>query len=277
MGDLRSMGMRIDFSKWEGTGNDFIVLDDRNGIFPGDDAGLVGRLCHRHFGIGSDGILLIQRPELAGTAYHVDFLNPDGSRSFCGNGSRCGFAFWRGLMGDDPIAEDGAHAAAVFTAIDGAHDARMAGESVVAITMSVPGAIERIADDVDLVDTGSPHLLVWVGDPGSVDILVTARHHRNGPRFAKHGVNVNFLTVADGRVRMRTYERGVEDETLSCGTGVTAAALGAVARGLLPPGEVCVDTRGGQLRVVVPVSADPAGPVSLVGPVREVFTGSMTL
>ncbi|MCW5898834.1 MAG: diaminopimelate epimerase [Flavobacteriales bacterium] len=264
--------MEMTFAKWEGTGNDFIVLDDRAGRFPTEDRELIQRLCHRHLGIGSDGILLIQTPRSGDEAYQLDFLNPDGSRSFCGNGSRCGFAFWRKLMGEDPMSMNGVHVEAAFMAIDGRHHARMADFGVVAIDMRVSPAIEHLAEDLDLLDTGSPHLLVWVEDPEQVDLLSLARGHRYGPRFARSGVNVNAVAIMDGQVRMRTYERGVEDETLSCGTGVTAAAVGAVARGLVPPGRVPVGTRGGDLWVEVPEMGDG---VELAGPVREVYTGNI--
>ncbi|MBL0127505.1 MAG: diaminopimelate epimerase [Flavobacteriales bacterium] len=257
--------MVIPFSKWHGTGNDFILIDDRLWDFPAQDVALIQRLCDRHFGIGSDGLILIQPPRSAESDYHMEFFNPDGSRSFCGNGSRCAFAFWRSLVGD-PIK-------ASFTAIDGSHEARWV-EGQVRISMKVPGTVEGVSECADLIHTGSPHLLVWVDDPEKVEIIPDARHYRYNERFSKEGVNVNFLRVEDGRVEMRTYERGVEGETLSCGTGVTAAAIDALHRGFVQGSTVVVRTRGGDLRVEVRMDGDRYASVDLIGPVRRVFDGS---
>ncbi len=247
----------IAFSKWEGTGNDFILMDDRSGAFPKNTESLIQRLCDRHFGIGSDGLILLQAPRVAGTDYHMEFFNPDASQSFCGNGSRCAFAFWstspQGLLPTSPQGlsqgtlrssePQGNLRPAIFTAIDGQHQASWS-NGLVRIGMRDVGGVERIDDRTDFIHTGSPHLLCWVDDPERIDIVAEAHTHRYGPRFAQDGVNVNFLRFADGRVEMRTYERGVEAETLSCGTGVTAAALSAMARGLVS-GACEVHTRGG--------------------------------
>lgn len=258
--------MHLDFEKWHGTGNDFIVVDDRDAVFTAGDAALIQRLCDRHFGIGSDGLILIQRPREQDTRFHMEFFNPDASQSFCGNGSRCAFAFWSRANGN---------ANARFTAIDGVHEASWENGSP-RISLSASGSIERIAENIDLIHTGSPHLLIWVNDPESVDIVPEARLHRYGPRFAKEGVNVNFLRWHDERVEMRTYERGVEAETLSCGTGVTAAALGAIARRHAEPGTVSVRTRGGDLRVSALRDKEGRfGQAHLSGPAQCVYSGSI--
>lgn len=268
---------RFAFGKWQGTGNDFILMDDRTGAFPSGDTGLVRKLCDRHFGIGSDGLILVRAPGAAGTDYHMEFYNPDGSRSFCGNGSRCAFAFWRSLMGDDWRSVTGRHLKARFTAIDGSHEAEVRDVAEVAITLHPPGAVEGLAAGVDLVDTGSPHLLVWVEDPEVIDIISEAHEHRYSDRFRKDGVNVNFVrwNERSSLLEMRTYERGVEAETLSCGTGVTAAALDAIHRKVVNGRAVEVSTRGGRLRVEVQQGSKGAGKphVTLIGPVAEVFTG----
>ncbi len=260
--------MELRFSKWHGTGNDFILVDDRTGIFPSDDKGLITRLCDRHFGIGSDGLILVQRPS-QGSDYHMEFFNPDGSKSFCGNGSRCAFGFWRTIAG----AKDHAR----FTAVDGAHEASLDGEDV-RLSLAAPRSIERIDEHVHLINTGSPHLIVVVDDPGSVDLIAEAHKYRYNERFSREGVNVNFVRWRNGRVEMRTYERGVEGETLSCGTGVTAAAIDAVHRGATRASNVPVHTRGGELRV--DLSTDSAGSVTavdLIGPAQEVFQGTITI
>lgn len=270
---------RWTFSKWQGTGNDFILVDDRDGRFPSTGPDLARKLCDRHFGIGSDGLILIQAPRMEDTAYHMEFFNPDGSRSFCGNGSRCAFAAWRALNGDDPMSLEGAHQQAWFTAIDGMHGADVRGSGEVGITLNPPSAIERLEEKIDFIHTGSPHLLVWVDDPDAIDIVLVARTYRNNDRFRSEGVNVNFVRWNDRleRLEMRTYERGVEAETLSCGTGVTAAALGAIHRRSARDTAVEVSTRGGHLRVEAFYERMGSMPrtVTLIGPVREVFTGGI--
>ncbi len=271
---------RLAFTKWQGTGNDFIVVDDRDGRFPsavhagssaGDPAVLVRHLCDRHFGIGSDGLILIQASRVEGTAFHMEFFNPDASQSFCGNGSRCAFAFFSRLPQG---LTKGSLEVQRFTAIDGEHSAKWS-DGLVSIGMREVAGIERIDDRMDFIHTGSPHLLVWVDDPEAIDIILEARIHRYGPRFNAEGVNVNFLRWKDGHLEMRTYERGVEGETLSCGTGVTAAALSAMGRGL--SGNTCdVRTRGGDLRVTAEVSGDGGfRSITLAGPVKEVFIGEI--
>ncbi|MBK9276238.1 MAG: diaminopimelate epimerase [Flavobacteriales bacterium] len=253
------------FSKWEGTGNDFIVVDDRRKEFPDHDVAMVRRWCDRHFGIGSDGLILIRPATADGMAFHMEFLNPDGSRSFCGNGSRAAFGSWSELTGDRSSVR--------FTAIDGPHHAGWSGHGV-RVGMCDVGRVDRLDERMDRVHTGSPHLIVWVDDPEAVDLIPEARAIRYAPEHARAGINVNFVRWAGGGLEMRTYERGVEAETLSCGTGVTAAALSAMSRGLVD-GRCEVVTRGGRLIV----EAAPAGPgfkdVHLSGPVGHVFSGTM--
>lgn len=261
------------FSKWEGTGNDFILMDDRKCWFPEERAAKIARrLCHRHLGIGADGLILLRQPLKDGDAYHMEFLNPDGSRSFCGNGSRCAFAFWSKLTGSTaPVA---------FSAVDGDHQAEWMPDGLrVAVRMRDEFSMEHMAAGMDLLHTGSPHLLLKVEDPETVDILPAARAHRHGERFKDAGVNVNFWSLKPDGVHMRTYERGVEDETMSCGTGVTAAALNVFAHRMHPGPELPVHTRGGILSVAVE-RIDPDGRargIRLIGPVREVFTGSIAI
>jgi diaminopimelate epimerase len=258
---------KLAFSKWEGTGNDFILVDDRTGTFPAHDIPFVRRLCDRHFGIGSDGLILIQEPKQAETRYHMEFFNPDGSKSFCGNGSRCAFAFHSALVTGTADAR--------FTAIDGVHSAGWKTDSV-AIGMRAVDRVERMNTNIDFIDTGSPHLLCWVDDPETLDLVHEAHLHRYSERFKAAGVNVNFLRWRNDRLEMRTYERGVEAETLSCGTGVTAAALSAMARGVVS--SACsVGTRGGELRVEATKVGEGFTDISLIGPVRHVFTGELQL
>lgn len=255
------------FSKWHGTGNDFILVDDRQRTLPNDASAMAVQLCDRHFGIGSDGLILLRTAQEPGTHYHMEFLNPDGSRSFCGNGSRCAFAFHSRLTGD--------RGGARFTAIDGEHDARWTDREVEVAMRDVQG-IERIDERSWLLDTGSPHLVVHVADPAAVDLVAEAHRHRYGARFAKAGVNVNFVRWQDGRVEMRTYERGVEAETLSCGTGVAAAAIWAMQEGLAT-GACPVQALGGLLHVRAHVHQGKYTDIRLQGPVQEVYQGMVEL
>ncbi len=262
--------MQFRFEKWHGTGNDFVLFDDRMALFPADDTDLVQRICDRHFGIGSDGLILLGAPAHAGTDFHMEFFNPDGSKSFCGNGSRCAFAYWSKL-------NTGVEAAR-FSAIDGIHEGTWShGQVSISIPPVNGPALDPTRPHIDFIDTGSPHLLVWVDDVEAVDILEDAPPRRRSARYGKGGTNVNYVqTCADG-IRMRTFERGVEAETLSCGSGVVAAALSALGRGL-SKAPVEVYTRGGILSVgSVQPHEDRFEGIRLVGPATFVFEGSMEI
>lgn len=259
--------MLIRFSKWHGTGNDFIMVDDRTGAFPSGDEGLIRRLCDRHFGIGSDGLILIQAPQAGGTDFHMEFFNPDASRSFCGNGSRCAFAFWSALNGRTEEAR--------FTAIDGTHQGAWRGADV-AVTL---GPVPRVSqhDDHDSVHTGSPHVVVRVPDVDAVEVMVDGPKRAHDPRQGPGGTNVNYMCVSEGAVRMRTFERGVEAETLSCGTGVVAAALSAMARHESQSPALVV-TRGGRLLVEAErVDREGWHRIRLIGPAVHVFDGTIAV
>ena len=261
--------MELVFSKWHGTGNDFIVVDDRDGSFPLNDIDAVRRLCDRHFGIGSDGLILVQQARVAALSFHMEFFNPDGSKSFCGNGSRCAFAFWSLITGERN---------AQFSAVDGMHDGRWEGD-LVSISLAFEGHVHRAVDgpDVDFLNNGSPHELVWVNDPGAVDVMAEGRSRRHAKRNAPGGTNVNFMSLSNGVVRMRTFERGVEAETLSCGTGVVAAAISALDRGMAGS-PVIVMTQGGELSVQAERRSDGTfGSIRLIGPANEVFTGTIQI
>ncbi|MEX1132448.1 MAG: diaminopimelate epimerase [Flavobacteriales bacterium] len=262
--------MQLQFAKWHGTGNDFILVDDRDGLLPVDDTALIRRLCDRHSGIGSDGLIALRSPHMHGTDFHMEFFNPDGSKSFCGNGSRCAFAFWSSLNGGVTDAS--------FTAIDGVHEGTWSGDEV-AITLP---AVKRSDHDrggkyEDFINTGSPHLLVWVDDVEAVDLVVDAPPRRHTSRFGPGGTNVNYVQSYGAGIRMRTYERGVEAETLSCGSGVVAAALSAVARGLVHA-PVSVLTRGGSLSVEAENGPEQRFvSLRLIGPATYVYRGTIEI
>lgn len=255
------------FSKWEGTGNDFILVDDREGRFPAHDIPYVQQLCDRHFGIGSDGLILLQSAPSKDLDFHMEFFNPDGSKSFCGNGSRCTFAFWSKLTGGSQ---------ARFSAVDGEHKAEWCGNDVAVSLAYVPYVgHDPLEPSVDFIFNGSPHELVWVDDPAAIDVTTEGAKRRWAPKRGEGGTNVNFVRWSGGRLEMRTFERGVEDETLSCGTGVVAAAISGLHRHHMPS-PVHVHTRGGDLRVEAElVDREGYGNIRLIGPAQEVFNGQL--
>lgn len=257
--------MDIPFYKYQGTGNDFIVIDNREQWFPADDVGLIKTMCNRRFGIGSDGLILIESDTNHITDFIMKFVNPDGSKSFCGNGSRSALHFARSLqmIGDECI----------FKAFDGEHKGRFENDQVF---VSIRPVLEILRQGDDFfIDTGSPHYIRFVSDLKNLDVVAEAHKIRYSDQYREKGVNVNFVDVQDEHaIQMRTYERGVEDETLSCGTGVTAAALAHMTREGFER-TVTVETRGGTLKV----SATPGGQensffnIWLSGPAIQTFSG----
>ncbi len=257
----------MQFVKYHGTGNDFILIDDRDGQFPAQDYARVAALCHRRFGIGADGLILLQPAAEPRYAFHMAYYNADGRPStFCGNGGRCtvSFAAELGLVA--------AGAAVDFTAADGPHQATYHSPAQVELVMRPAQAPKAVvlADGRQgfFLDTGSPHLILPVDAVAEVEVVPQGRQYRHDAQFAAiGGVNVNFLERVGARhLHVRTYERGVEDETLSCGTGVTAAALWAA-----PGHTVRVDTPGGTLQVS---SSADLGQVVLAGPAQRVYQGT---
>jgi diaminopimelate epimerase len=254
----------ITFIKYQGTGNDFIMIDNRDGALRFSAAQIV-RLCDRKFGVGSDGVVLIE-PH-SSEDFYMNFYNPDGSQSFCGNGSRCAVAFARqlGMVGNHGM----------FGAIDKPH-AFVVNDDEIAIQMRDVEAVEW-EENQCVVQTGSPHFIQLTEDPDKLDVAREGATIRYSNRFAREGINVNFVRMGEGELWMRTYERGVEAETLSCGTGVTAAALSLAA---LQPSvsEVLVHTRGGELKVKLERTVDGGfHDVWLCGPAKSVFQGTIEL
>lgn len=251
----------IKFSKYQGTGNDFILIDDRFGGAPEDDPKAIKQLCDRHFGIGSDGLILIQPSDEAD--FHMEFFNPDGSKSFCGNGSRCAvkFAIQLGMASAEKCS---------FTAIDGFHLAETS-DSEVKVKMRDVSEISPRGSDY-FIYTGSPHHLIFADKLPQDDLKEIARPIRYSEMYSPAGVNVNYIAPFSGGIEMRTYERGVEDETLSCGTGVTAAAIGAAIKfNLHSP--LNVNTKGGALKVHFIRTGNAFTNIWLQGPAVEVFRG----
>ena len=256
------------FTKYHGTGNDFIMLDDRVGIFPATDYDRVAAFCHRRFGIGADGLILIQESLSPAEAFTMVYYNSDGRPgSFCGNGGRCAVAFATELGMLDagqPIR---------FSAADRIHEAVYHSAQNIELQMwaSGPPVATSLPDGTIgfYLNTGSPHLIVPVSDVQNTEVETLGRSLRYDPQFAPYGgVNVNFVEIASlTSIKVRTYERGVEAETYSCGTGVTAAALWHA-----PGKEVSIQTPGGTLTVR---SSENGGYLYLIGPAERVFAGTI--
>jgi diaminopimelate epimerase len=256
--------MELEFTKYHGAGNDFILIDNREQDFPKNTINFQ-RICDRHFGIGADGVILIEKhPDLDFTML---YYNPDGTQSLCGNGSRCGFHFARtlGLAGDDSI----------FMASDGVHQAKL-DNGLIQFNIRPVAGIETLTDGYFL-DTGSPHFVKLVDRLDNVDVMSEGKKLRYDPRFSRHnGANVNFAQLLPDRVLMRTYERGVENETLSCGTGTVAVALVVATLGRQSP--VTIEARGGVLEVRFEQTASGGfDNIWLCGPALPVFKGSIVV
>jgi diaminopimelate epimerase len=264
----------MDFYKYQGAGNDFVLVDQReNRVLTREDRSRIEALCERRFGIGADGLILLENR--AGFDFEMIYFNADGREStLCGNGGRCIAALARHLG----IAGESCR----FWAIDGPHEARFGppragGEEWVELKMNDVGTMEQ-NDGAFVLNTGSPHFVRFVGELPSLDIVREGRAVRYSERFRAEGINVNFVQSHPERLNIRTYERGVEDETLSCGTGITAAALAHARQAGLPPGpvEVAVQARGGNLSVRFRVQEDGSfTDIWLCGPARRVYTGTI--
>ena len=199
------------FYKYQGTGNDFVMLDNRSGKWDNLSIESIQKLCDRRFGIGADGLIKINNAE--DVDFEVDYYNSDGSKSFCGNGARCSVAFANFLS----IFKNNK---TVFTAIDGLHEAEIDGD-IVKLKMGDVDSINNDGDD-SVLDTGSPHYVKYVRDISNFNVFAEGNSIRNSENYQEKGINVNFVeNISDDEIFVRTYERGVEDETYSCGTGVT--------------------------------------------------------
>ncbi|WP_425392796.1 diaminopimelate epimerase [Ekhidna sp.] len=256
--------MELHFTKYQGTGNDFILIDDRQESFPVKES-IITKLCDRKFGIGADGLILIQNhPSLD---YRMVYFNSDGSQSLCGNGSRCGFAFSQSLG----IVHD----QATFETTDGIHQIKEEDGKIHFQLFDVV-EVRQLNDQEWFINTGSPHHIVIMDDIDSLDILPRGREIRNRPEYSsQNGTNVNFAQLLQDGVKIRTYERGVEDETLSCGTGATAVGLMAGKMGY--PSPVRIHTMGGELSVRFDQMDKKFTAIWLAGPAKKVFEGSVTI
>jgi diaminopimelate epimerase len=260
--------MKIEFYKYEGTGNDFIIIDNRDKKLKANNVALWKKLCDRHFGIGADGLMLIQ--EKKGYDFEMVYFNADGNESsMCGNGGRCitHLAKKLGIVKGK---------SAGFIAIDGKHEAVFVDKDVVKLKMN---DVKSISDHSSyyVLNTGSPHYVTMVKNAMRIPVNIDGKTIRNREPFKKEGINVNFVEVSSGNPPLlRTYERGVEDETLSCGTGTVAAALVLASKGLATAKDHCdIQTRGGMLKVWFTPNKAGFKDIWLEGPATFVFKGSL--
>ena len=229
--------MIIEFYKYQGTGNDFIMIDDREKEFDLTENDLIAALCERRMGIGADGLILLR--EHGTLDFEMIYFNADGKQSsMCGNGGRCIMAFAQMLE----MIED----ETTFMAIDGEHKGRLMDDGIY-LQMQDVKKIEGVGDGL-VLNTGSPHYIEMVDDLDNLDVNKEGRKIRNSAPFKKEGINVNFVLDAN-ELQLRTYERGVEAETLSCGTGVVATAIAMHYANCIEETLVNVKTKGGELTV----------------------------
>lgn len=253
------------FHKYHGTGNDFILIDNRKGTVK-LSAITISKLCRRHFGIGADGLILLEsHPE---GAFYMRYYNSDGNEStMCGNGGRCAVLFAKHLrlLQSDSV---------IFFAADGKHAARLIQNDKVSLCMNVNPTVS-LHGKAYILDTGSPHYVRFTYNVDSIDVNKEGRVIRRSAQYNKEGINVNFVEEKTGFLYVRTYERGVEEETLSCGTGVTAVAMAYhIKQKKQQSSKTIIKTLGGTLEVSIEVDQyNQINSVWLTGEAQEVFIG----
>jgi diaminopimelate epimerase len=259
--------MKIDFYKYQGAGNDFVIIDNRSEGFPKEDHQRIQTICDRKFGVGADGLMLLENSDISDFKMH--YYNADGHKgSMCGNGGRCITAFAKLLGIIDQEAS--------FEALGERYSAKIK-ENVVSLRMMDVSEIEVYPDHVFL-NTGSPHHISFSPDLSQVDVYNLGREIRYGAPYYTAGSNVNFVEkINENTFKVRTYERGVEDETLSCGTGVTASALACFHVNKTTATSVDIQTLGGNLRVQFEKAKQGYKNIILTGPATFVFKGNISI
>lgn len=268
--------MQIHFHKYQATGNDFVLIDNRstNRSFSKEE---IKKVCDRRFGVGADGLILIENTEEAD--FNMVYYNSDGSQSLCGNGCRSAVEFASSLGIIDKTTS--------FNAFDGLHKASILEDQTIRLKMSDVSGIKKL-NDAYFIDTGSPHYVRFVKQLDELNVVESGRKVRNSDVFKPGGTNANFVELLpNNTIAVRTYERGVEDETLSCGTGVTAAAIAASLTGYSSP--IMVKVKGGSLAVEFKAGEPDTGlaasgnisatfvDIFLIGPAKMVFEGDLEL
>lgn len=257
--------MQLSFSKYQGAGNDFIIIDNRDESFPVSTS-LINKLCDRHFGIGADGLMLLSNSQDAD--FLMRYFNSDGNEStMCGNGGRCIVHFASKL--------DLIKSSTSFMGIDGLHHAEIIGKNYVRLKMKDIAEIEMI-DDNYFIDSGSPHYVRFVRDVDSIDVNREGKLIRQSVNVAKGGTNVNFIQVLnDETLKIRTFERGVEAETLACGTGAVASCIAYTLYFESEKNIIKLKAPGGELLVRFTKDNSSFKDIWLEGPAMHVFDGTI--
>ncbi|MBP6099828.1 MAG: diaminopimelate epimerase [Flavobacterium sp.] len=260
------MQPKVKFYKYQGTGNDFIMIDNREVSFPKNDTALINKLCDRRFGIGADGLILLENDDQVD--FKMVYYNSDGKESsMCGNGGRCIVAFAKQLSIIDQNT--------TFTAVDGLHHATILDDNNVALQMKDVDEV-LIHDAYVFLNTGSPHHVTLVNDLQEMDVKQNGKAIRYSELYGEAGSNVNFVSqISENHFAIRTYERGVEDETLSCGTGATAVAIAMHSIYKTKENKISIDVQGGQLVVSFELNETVYEKVFLEGPAEFVFEGQV--
>ena len=257
--------MTTEFYKYQGTGNDFIIIDNRSLLFDKTNFKNIAKLCDRRFGIGADGLILLENH--SSVDFTMVYYNADGNESsMCGNGGRCitAFAKFLGII----------ETKTTFEAIDGMHEAEV-NDGIVSLKMQNVETIENYTSHVFL-NTGSPHHIQLEDKLSELDVKRLGRKLRYAHPYNESGSNINFVSkISDNKIAIRTYERGVEDETLSCGTGATAAALAMHYIGATNQSDITLKTNGGELQVSFKKTDKGYEDIWLKGPAIQVFKGDI--
>ena len=260
--------MQVEFYKYQGAGNDFVMIDNRSGFFPKENTQLIAHLCDRRFGIGGDGLILLEND--SDTDFRMVYYNSDGNQSsMCGNGGRCLVAFAKDLN----VIEN----ETTFIATDGLHHASFEDNGLVSLQMIDVPTID-IKKDYSFLNTGSPHHVQMVEDLEHFNVKENGSAIRYSELYGAAGSNINFVKkIDDTTFRLRTYERGVEDETLACGTGATAVAIAMNATGQTNATSINVNVEGGKLVVSFDKTPNGFTNVFLKGPAEFVFKGTIEI
>lgn len=259
--------MKIPFFKYQGAGNDFVIIDNRKEFFPKDKYDLIKHMCDRKFGIGADGLMLLENDQH--TDFKMDYFNADGRLgSMCGNGGRCivAFAKFLGIIENETA----------FMALGEVYRANFT-DHLVNLKMTDVETID-VFDDHVFLDTGSPHHVEFIENINEFNVVDEGRRIRNGAPYYESGSNVNFVEkLNENTFSVRTYERGVEDETLSCGTGVTAVALASYHLDKTSQKTVHIVTPGGELKIEFEKEGNIYKNIVLTGPATFVFNGTIQI
>ena len=260
--------MQLEFYKYQGTGNDFVMIDNRSNFFPKENTQLVAHLCDRRFGIGADGLILLDSD--TDTDFRMVYYNSDGNlSSMCGNGGRCLVAFAKKIN----VIQD----ETTFIATDGLHYATVAADGIVSLQMIDVAEINN-TPEYSFLNTGSPHHVQLVSDIENYNVKENGAAIRYGALYGQQGSNINFVKKIDNTTfSLRTYERGVEDETLACGTGATAVAIAMNATGQTDLNAINLNVEGGKLAVSFDKKDGKYTNVFLKGPAEFVFKGTIEI